>query len=185
MTPGAPPPYGPYSQPQQGYGPQPGYAQGYGGAPPGFQPGFQPEAPRNEDASHLSVLSICTFVYAGFVAFLSLFGAVYIVLGVFMATSLPAAPAGAAGGPTPAAMGSIFAIFGGIFMVIGLATTVALVISGLGLRKRRRRTFSFVVACLICLNVPFGTALGVFTLIVLSRASVKALYEQRAYEMAA
>ena len=82
-------------------------------------------------------------------------------------------------------MGSIFAIFGGIFMVIGLATTVALVISGLGLRRRRRRTLSFVVACLICLNVPFGTALGVFTLIVLSRASVKALYDQRAYEMAA
>jgi hypothetical protein len=179
MTPGAPPPYGPYSppQPQQGYGPQPGYPQPYAGGPPPFHPG----QPRNDDASHLSALSICTFVYAGIVAMMSLLGAVYVAMGIFMATSMPPGPSG---GPSAAAMGGFFAVFGGLFMLVGLAIAVALVFSGLGLRKRQRRNLSFVVACIICLNIPFGTLLGVFTLIVLSRASVKALYDQRAYETA-
>jgi hypothetical protein len=179
MTPGAPPPYGPYTQPQQGYGPQPGYGQpppygsGYDGQPP-----FQP---RNDDAQHLTALSICTFVYAGLVAMMGLFGLIYVVMGIVMATSMPPGPAG---GPPAAAIGGIFAVFGGIFTLVGLAMAVVLVMSGLALRKRQRRNLSFVVACLICINIPFGTLLGVFTLIVLSRASVKALYDQRADETA-
>jgi hypothetical protein len=31
------------------------------------------------------------------------------------------------------------------------------------------------------MNIPLGTTLGVFTLVVLSRASVKALYDRVAY----
>lgn len=38
-------------------------------------------------------------------------------------------------------------------------------------------TFVFVMACVQCANVPFGTALGVFTILVLQRPSVKALFE--------
>jgi len=181
MTPGAPPPYAPYPPQPPGYGPQPGYGQapppgGYGG-----YGGHVPIPPRNDDAQHLSILSICTFVYAGLTAMLSLFGIVYVVLGVAMATAIPPGPAG---GPPPAAIGGVFAVFGAIFTLVGLAVTVALVFSGLGLRRRRRRTLSFVVACLVCINIPFGTLLGVFTLIVLSRPSVKALYDQSAYETA-
>src|SRR6202020_2203602 len=99
-------------QPQQGYGPQPGYPYG------GPQQPFHPGAPRNEDAQHLSALSICTFIYAGLVTMMSLFWAIYVVMGIFMAT---AGPPGPAGGPSPAAMGGIFAVFGGIFMIVGLA----------------------------------------------------------------
>jgi hypothetical protein len=45
------------------------------------------------------------------------------------------------------------------------------------LRERKNRTFSFVVACVNCIHVPLGTVLGVFTIVVLSRESVKRLYE--------
>ncbi len=41
---------------------------------------------------------------------------------------------------------------------------------------RRHRTFSIVIASLSCMSFPFGTILGVFTLIVLVRPSVKILY---------
>jgi hypothetical protein len=34
-----------------------------------------------------------------------------------------------------------------------------------------------VIAGINCLSFPFGTALGIFTLIVLSRESVQALYK--------
>ena len=37
------------------------------------------------------------------------------------------------------------------------------------------------MACVCCVNIPLGTALGVFTLIVLSRPGVKAIYDRVAY----
>ena len=47
---------------------------------------------------------------------------------------------------------------------------------GRGLAQRKRYMFCLVVACVECLFMPFGTVLGVFTIIVLSRDSVKALF---------
>ena len=44
--------------------------------------------------------------------------------------------------------------------------------SGLFLRKQTHRTFSLVVAGLDCLLIPWGTVLGVFTIVVLTRDSV-------------
>ena len=49
-------------------------------------------------------------------------------------------------------------------------------ISGICLRARKGRTFSLVVAGLNCLHIPLGTVLGVFTIIVLIRDSVRELY---------
>jgi hypothetical protein len=43
--------------------------------------------------------------------------------------------------------------------------------------KRRGRVFSFVVAAILCLFMPFGSVLGIFTIIVLNRLSVRQLYE--------
>jgi hypothetical protein len=39
-----------------------------------------------------------------------------------------------------------------------------------------RSWFAFVVSCVECLFFPFGTILGVFPIIVLSRESAKALF---------
>jgi hypothetical protein len=37
-----------------------------------------------------------------------------------------------------------------------------------------------LVACVECLSMPFGTVFGVFTILVLNRASVKELFAPRA-----
>jgi hypothetical protein len=57
-----------------------------------------------------------------------------------------------------------------------LALSLCLINSGHFLGKRKRYWFSFIVACVECFSLPFGTILGVFTIIVLSRDSVKTLY---------
>jgi hypothetical protein len=44
------------------------------------------------------------------------------------------------------------------------------------LKNRRRYIFCLVVAGFECFFAPFGTVLGVFTILVLSRPSVKALF---------
>jgi hypothetical protein len=51
--------------------------------------------------------------------------------------------------------------------------------SGYGLLHHKWRGLSYFGAVLACLNVPMGTALAVFTFIVLDRASVRALYAGR------
>jgi hypothetical protein len=46
------------------------------------------------------------------------------------------------------------------------------------LGTRRRRTLCLVTAGLTCASFPLGTALGIFTFIVLSRPTVKTLFER-------
>ena len=57
-------------------------------------------------------------------------------------------------------------------MVLALFLTFA----GRSLSHRKHYWFAFIVSCIECLFVPFGTILGVFTIIVLSRQSVKTLF---------
>jgi len=46
-------------------------------------------------------------------------------------------------------------------------------VTGYCLMKRRARTFCMVMAGISCIAIPLGTILGVFTLIVLGRESVR------------
>lgn len=65
-----------------------------------------------------------------------------------------------------------------VFGIIFVAMCVCNVLSGLYIRKRKNRIFSYIVAGINCCQFPLGTALGVFTFIVLSRPSVKLAYDQ-------
>ncbi len=159
-------PYGP-----PGYGP-PGPAPTGWPVPP-VGPHAYPGA--SEDEQHLDILGICHFVYGGLVGLVGLGGLVYVALGLAFATAVVSG-AGSSGAAPAAALGGLFAVFGGFFTLLLWAKAACLIVSGIGLRKRRRPTFSFVLACLCCIQLPLGTMLGVFTLVVLSRPSVKALY---------
>jgi Na+-driven multidrug efflux pump len=74
----------------------------------------------------------------------------------------------------------IFAIFNWFYVVMGVwfvGSGILNVISGLCLRARKGRTFSLVVTSINCLHIPLGTVLGVFTIVVLLRDSVRELHE--------
>jgi len=72
--------------------------------------------------------------------------------------------------------GWIFIPLGALFFLAGLAMAICILLAGRSLSGRKRSWFAFVVSCTECLFFPFGTILGVFTSIVLSRDSVKALF---------
>jgi hypothetical protein len=156
-----------YGYPQQAPPPQ-GY--GYGHALP-------PEMQAAQDARSLDLLAIFHFVYAGLLGLGGLFMGLYIVLGIVMATSV-ASGGGSAG--DAAAIGGFFAVIGGVFLVLLWTKAALMVWSGMSMRKRQRRTLSFVMACVSCIAVPLGTTLGVFTLVVLSKPSVQWLYDRTA-----
>ena len=54
---------------------------------------------------------------------------------------------------------------------------VCLALAGRYLLQRTHYTFCLVVAAIACLLMPFGTALGIFTIIVLMRPSVREMFE--------
>ncbi len=69
------------------------------------------------------------------------------------------------------------------FALLGLAGGFSLllmtlnVLAAISLRQARRPLLCQVAAGLACLSIPFGTALGIFTLITLQRPEVRALFQ--------
>lgn len=128
----------------------------------------------DQDEEHLRLLSILYYVWGGLTAFFSCFGVIYAVFGGVMMIT---AAAQTQNGP-PAWFGAIFFLIGG-FVVLLAGTIAGLTIwTGRNLQLRKRYTFCIVMACVSCLSIPIGTALGVFTIIVLMRPSVKQLFGQ-------
>ena len=127
----------------------------------------------SQDQEHLRLLSIVYYVFTGLNCIGICLGLLYLGIGGVM---LVGSTAGGKG--EPALVGGVLvavAIF--VLLVVG-ANGLLLFFTGRFLAQHRRRTFCLVVAALSCLSFPLGTALGVFTIIVLSRPSVKALFEE-------
>lgn len=126
------------------------------------------------DKSNLSALAICHFAYAGLLGLTGLIpiGGVLFGIGILSSTLRIKADGLLMGGAFVIILGAVAAL---------LWLKAALVfLSGLGLRRGKHRTLSQVVACLCCLNMPLGALLGVFTLVVLARPSVRSGYELNA-----
>jgi hypothetical protein len=75
-----------------------------------------------------------------------------------------------------AIMGWFFVGFAAIMILFGWAFAFCMILAGRSLAARRRYTFCIVMAAIGCLFMPFGTVLGVFSVIVLLRPSVKELF---------
>jgi hypothetical protein len=139
-----------------------------------------PELLQRRDSEHLRLLAIFHFVVAG----LSLLGIGFVVLHYELMSTLVLNPQmwkNSAHPPpfTPEQFMAMFVWFYVLFGVMLAAAAVLNFFSGLFLLRRRHRIFSFVVAVLDCLQVPFGTVLGVLTLLVLMRDSVRQAYEEQ------
>ena len=131
---------------------------------------------RKVDDDHLNLLSIFHFVGGGlaFIGILFLLVHFAIIHTIFTNPNLWK---GQNQMPPPAFLMPIFG-FVYLFMAVWFVTSGVLnVMSGFFLRARKCRTFSIVVAAIDCLHIPLGTVLGVFTLVVLMRDTVRELYQ--------
>ncbi|MCM1985401.1 hypothetical protein [Lyngbya confervoides] len=130
----------------------------------------------NRDQEQLRLLSTLHYVMGGLTAAMSLFSLIHIGTGIFLLNAEDAFPIEEGASAPPPEFGWIFLGAGLGVLVLGITLAICLICSGRFLSRRTHYTFSFVVACLICLSVPLGTALGVFTILVLSRPTVKQIY---------
>lgn len=128
----------------------------------------------NQDREHLELLSIFHYVVAGLTALLSLLPLFHLAIGLSMLARQSRPPRGEE--LFAAAFGWFFVLFAGAAVACGLAFAACLAVAGRSLAQRRRHTFCVVVAAIACMMVPFGTLLGVFSLLVLLRPSVRELF---------
>ena len=132
----------------------------------------------NQDEEHLKLLSIFHYVVAACAAFFALFPVIYLVFGLVMLLA-PGSFVGNGGQPPPAIAAWVLIAIGSLFIVLGLTFATFVAVAGHFLGRRKHHTFCLVVACVECLFMPIGTVLGIFTIIVLIRESVKPLFAPR------
>ena len=128
------------------------------------------------DTEHLRILSILHYVWGGLQVFGGLGGLMFVVMGGVIASGqLPA------NSPNDRAamqlMGTLFSVMGLVMVVFCVVVGAAIAYAGLCLSRSQAYIYCFIIAALECLSMPLGTALGVFTIVVLLRESVKARFE--------
>jgi len=129
----------------------------------------------DQDLQQLKLLSTFYYVAAGLSALCALFPIIHLVAGITIlmgggpfAEKIPEMP--------PHFIGWFFIILASFFIIIGWALAINLFIAGKRLAHLSHYKYCFIVACIACIFMPFGTVLGVFTIIVLNRQSVKDLF---------
>ncbi len=126
----------------------------------------------NEDLEHLRLLSIFHYVVAGLTALFACFPIFHLSIGVTMLAGNFFEGSGAPPG-MPTIFGLMFVILPAAIMLLGWAYAVALAFAGRFLSRNSNYTYCLVIAAISCAYFPLGTALGVLTLIVLMRPTVK------------
>src|SRR6266403_1763541 len=130
----------------------------------------------NQDTEHLRLLSIFHYVVAALAALFSFFPLLYTTVGgIFIFAARHGTPKPGEELP-PEFLGWIFIVMGSLLFLLGIAMAICILIAGRCLSRRKCYSFALVIACIECLFIPFGTVLGVFTIVVLSRESVRELF---------
>ena len=128
----------------------------------------------NEDNKQLDLLSIFHYVLGGITFLFSCMPFIHVLMGVAMLCGKFGE--GSKGSEPPAFMGWMFVIMGAVFILLGWSLAGCMIVAGRKLKKRRSRMFCMVFAGIECIFMPLGTVLGIFTIIVLSKDSVKELF---------
>lgn len=128
-----------------------------------------------QDEEHLRLLSLFHYIVGGLTALFACMFLIHLGIGI-MALVAPEQMGSGPGQQPPQFFGWLFTALGGGAFLLGQTLAVCMILAGRALARRQRYTFVFVIACIECLQMPFGTVLGVFTILVLSRPTVKALF---------
>ena len=140
---------------------------------------YQADPISDVDLTHLNVLAICFWVWGGVTALFSSIGLIHVTMGIFMVSGKfpgPTTMPNSAQFPADQFVGWLFIVMGGLIVSLGWIIGSLSIYTGFCLKRHRRWMLCMVVASMNCISIPIGTALGVFTIIVLVRPRVKQMF---------
>jgi len=132
----------------------------------------------DRDLEHLRLLKIGYYILAGIAGVGTFFTGIWMVAVGAMLAHIPMDTIPSADADLARRIMSLFV--GGLGILIsvgGVGMALLTFFTGRNLGQHRARIFCTVIGAITCLSVPWGTAIGVCTLIVLNRPSVKALFD--------
>ena len=128
-----------------------------------------------EDKDWLRLLSLGHYVIAGLQTLVGFLPSFHLAMGLWLLTSDVAK----AKNGTPAVLfGGFFTLIAVTWMLLAWSLAACVLIAGRSLVDRKRRRFCLVVAgveAMLC--IPFGTVLGMLTIIVLLRPGGRDVFE--------
>jgi hypothetical protein len=130
----------------------------------------------NEDIKHLDLLAMFHYIVGGIIVLFSCMPFMHVFIGLAIISGKLIKEGN--GSNPPAFIGWMFIIIGTLFILIGWSIAICIIITGRKLKTRKNRIFCMAIAGIECMFMPFGTVLGVFTLIVLNKASIKEIFAQ-------
>ena len=123
-----------------------------------------------QDLEHVKLLAIFHYVVAGMTALFACIPFIHFFMGLALATGALDAD------PEAQPIGIGLMIFAGLFILAGWTLAALIAFAGRSLQTHKRYTYCLVTGGVECIFMPFGTVLGVFTIIVLMRDTVKELF---------
>lgn len=132
--------------------------------------------PYNQDEEQLRLLVIFHKVMTGFYGLFGFCGFPHFFIGLTGATNPQSFASQGKGTPTPDSFFWLFAFVGLGFILGAWIFAILNWIASKRIEQRQGTTFIYIVAGLNCMWMPIGTALGVFTFIVITRPTVRTLF---------
>lgn len=123
------------------------------------------------NSEHLRILEIFHYVMGIIAIIFGFFPILHLFAGFIITTMGENADA-------PADMiGLLFLIIPGLMMLVLWTLGILTILAGKYISERRKRKFCLITAGILCIFFPIGTVLGIFTILVLSRSSVRNLFD--------
>ncbi|MCA9017549.1 MAG: hypothetical protein KDA77_19655 [Planctomycetaceae bacterium] len=123
------------------------------------------------DKRHLQILSKLQIIYG----ILNLFVSVYFYKVI---SALVAEYRKVLEESNPEAQVALLVGFGFVLFLIGVVILFCIILTGQSLARYENYQYCLIVAMLECLIIPVGTLLGILTILVLRRESVKELFSK-------
>lgn len=154
----------------------------------------------NPVREHLRLLSIFHYVVGGMGYLISLVPCIHLAIGIFFLVApeetfqVPPPPRPVPASPEPGAettpvapvapvppfpsklFGVIFTTVASVIIVSGMIFSTCIVLAGRRLASLRSYTFCMVIAGIECFIMPFGTVLGIFTILTLIKPETRQLF---------
>jgi len=128
----------------------------------------------NENLQHLKLLSIFHYIVGGLAGLFACLPIFHLVIGIALIIASSAAKGN--GDLPPAIVGWLFALLGFAIIIMGWTFAICVICAGRCLARRKHYIYCLIIAGIECTFLPYGTVLGVFTIIVLMKPEVKELF---------